>query len=200
MPDWEPEIQKQLSGLKLQAARELEIVEEVSQHLDDRYAELLNRGASEEEARRLTLAEMSSGNFFAQELKRTERQICREPVALGLGKTNHMESFFHDLRHAGRMLRKNPGFTAVAVLTLALGIGVNTAMFSVLNAMLLRPLPYPGSERLVRVYRTSPQSQSWAHSVPNFLDYQARNTVFDQMAAFTALDFDFNEDDEAAER
>src|SRR5439155_6240103 len=76
----------------------------------------------------------------------------------------------NDLKFACRQLLKNPGFTAVAVLTLALGIGANTAMFSVLNVLLLRALPYPNSERLVRVFRTSPQSQTWPHSVANFFD------------------------------
>ncbi len=72
----------------------------------------------------------------------------------------------NDLKFAFRQLLKNPGFTAVAVLTLALGIGANTAIFSVVNAALFRASPYPESERLVRVYRTSRQSQSWPHSVP----------------------------------
>src|SRR5436190_10536453 len=106
----------------------------------------------------------------------------------------------NDLRYAARQLINNPGFTAMAVLTLALGIGVNTSMFSVLNAILLRTLPYPGSERLVLVYRTSPQSESWPHSVPNFLDYQAQNTVFKQFVAFAWQDFDLNEPGQPAER
>src|SRR2546426_354343 len=91
----------------------------------------------------------------------------------------------NDLRYAGRMLLKSPGFTAVAVLTLALGIGANTAMFSVLNVLLLRALPYPNSDRLVRVFRTSPQSQTWPHSVANFFDHREQNSVFERMAAFT---------------
>ncbi|PYJ00106.1 MAG: hypothetical protein DME25_21475, partial [Verrucomicrobia bacterium] len=77
----------------------------------------------------------------------------------------------NDLRFALRQLVKNPGFTAVAVLTLALGIGVNTSMFSVLNTLLFQALPYPHSERLVRLFRTSPHSRSWPHSAANFLDY-----------------------------
>ena len=75
-----------------------------------------------------------------------------------------MERLWQDLRFGLRMLRKSPAFTAVAVLTLALGIGINTSMFSVIEATLLGGLPYPDAKRLVRVFRTSPQSQSWPHS------------------------------------
>jgi putative ABC transport system permease protein len=96
-----------------------------------------------------------------------------------------MERLWEDVRYSFRVLAKAPAFTAVAIVTLALGIGVNTSMFSVIDATLLGGLPYPEANRLVRVFRTSPQSQSWPHSVPNFLDYQAKNQVFEKMAAFS---------------
>ena len=76
----------------------------------------------------------------------------------------------NDLRFAFRQLLKNPGFTAVAVLTLGLGVGANTAIFTLINTILLHPLPYSEPERLVRVFCTSPQSSKWSHSVANFLD------------------------------
>src|SRR6185503_9238989 len=93
-----------------------------------------------------------------------------------------MTSVSQDLRHSLRMLLKHKGFTVVAVLTL--GIGVNTAMFSVLNTFLFRSLPYPQSERLIRVWRTSPHSQSWPHSAANFFDQHDKNTVFEKLAAY----------------
>ena len=105
-----------------------------------------------------------------------------------------------DLRFGLRMLLKNPGFTAVAVLTLALGIGANTAMFSVLNTYLFRALPYPESARLVRIYRTSPHSQSWPHSQGNFFDYREKNDVFEYMTAFTSISPSLSEDGAPAER
>ena len=95
-----------------------------------------------------------------------------------------MSSVLQDVRYSLRMLLKHKGFTVVAVLTLALGIGVNTAMFSVLNTFLFRSLPYPESDRLVRVWRTSPHSQNWPFSAANFFDYHDQNTVFEKMTAY----------------
>jgi hypothetical protein len=89
-----------------------------------------------------------------------------------------------DTRHAARSLRRAPMFAVVAIVTLALGIGANAAMFSVLNTYMLRPLPYPEPNRLVRVFRTSIHSQSWPHSFPNYVDHRSRNTVFEHLALY----------------
>lgn len=106
----------------------------------------------------------------------------------------------NDLRYAIRMLLKNPGFTAVAVLTLGLGIGVNTSMFTALQALLARPLPYPEAGRLVQVFQTSPHSQREPHhSAPNFLDYQ-QNGDFEFMAALNDKPFNLAEPGQPAER
>jgi len=111
-----------------------------------------------------------------------------------------MTSLSQDVRYSLRMLLKHKGFTIVAVLTLALGIGINTAMFSVLNTFLFRSLPYPQSERLIRVFRTSPHSQSWPHSVANFFDQHDKNTVFEKMAAYTYSNRNLTEQGHTAER
>ena len=105
-----------------------------------------------------------------------------------------------DLRFAFRQLAKSPGFTIVALITLALGIGLNTSMFSVLNVLLFRAPPYPDSSRLVRLFRTSPQSQMWPHSVANFFDHQAQNQVFERMAAATWATFNLAEPGTPAEQ
>ena len=96
----------------------------------------------------------------------------------------------NDLRYAMRQLPKNPGFTAVAVLTLALGIGANTAMFSIINGVLLRPLPYPEPERLVTLWERSPQRgiEQERVSGPDFLDWRAQNTVLSDMAVSPGWD------------
>src|SRR5215211_2490043 len=111
-----------------------------------------------------------------------------------------MTTMSQDVRFSLRMLQKHKGFTIVSALTLALGIGVNTAMFSVLNTFLFGSLPYPQSERLVRVWRTSPHSQSWPFSVANFFDQRAQNTVFEGMAAYTYASRTLTEHGQTAER
>jgi len=105
-----------------------------------------------------------------------------------------------DLKFALRQLLKNPGFTVVAVLTLALGIGVNTSMFSGLHSVLMPGQPYPDSDRLVRVFRTSPHSQRWPHSPANFLDGRGQNSVFTHMAATTSRPVNLSEAGQPAER
>ncbi len=96
-----------------------------------------------------------------------------------------MGTLLQDLRYGIRTLAKNPGFTIVAVLTLALGIGANTAIFSVVDAVLLRPLPYPESDRLFTVYQTLPQdpAQNTGVSYPNYLDWTQQNEAFESIAA-----------------
>jgi predicted permease len=111
-----------------------------------------------------------------------------------------MTSVLQDVRYSLRMLLKHKGFTVVAVLTLALGIGVNTAMFSVLNTFLFGSLPYPESNRLVRVFRTSPHSQNWPHSAANFFDQHDQNTVFEKMAAYNFSSRNLTEQGQIAER
>jgi hypothetical protein len=152
MPDWNNEITRQLARLKLAPTRESEIVEELAQHLDDRYHELLAGGASETEAEQLTLAELSENELFARQLQMVERKTAPEPIVIGTNrKINIVTDIWKDLRYGFRMLLKRPGFTAIAVITLALGIGASTAIFSAVNPILFESLPYPDAGQIVTI-------------------------------------------------
>ncbi len=99
-----------------------------------------------------------------------------------------MSTLLNDLRYAIRTLTQKPAFTVVAILTLALGIGANTAIFGVINAVLLRPLPYPQADRLVLLGEYSEQVPDMSIAMANFNDWVAQNTVFDNMVAYQGND------------
>jgi putative ABC transport system permease protein len=145
-----------------------DLSEEIREHLEQKVEELVAGGMSREEAEYLARREF--GNVTLME--RDSREVWR---------WSWMEDFLTDVRYGLRGLRKNPGFTAVAILTLALGIGANTAIFSVVNAVLLRPLPFQNAGRLVRAFGTFPISNESDVSPPDFLDYRAQNHVFDHL-------------------
>src|SRR5512146_681966 len=100
-----------------------------------------------------------------------------------------METVLQDVRYGARSLRKAPGFAAIAVITLALGIGANTAMFSIVNGVLLRPIPYAEPDHLLKLYTSMPQFRDASVSYPNFLDWQQRSRSFEQMAAYRTENF-----------
>src|SRR6266498_4293972 len=153
--------------------RELE--EEMRFHLEMKAEENAEAGIEPEEAR--YAAQRQFGN-----------QTLLWEVSRDMWSYRILETFAQDLRYGLWMMLKNPGFTAVAALTLALGIGANTAIFTVVNAVLLQPLPFHEPERLVRVWRSSAEDDRTALSFPDFADIRAKQTVFERMAAWRSGD------------
>jgi len=191
VPEWKVEIRRRLAGSKLEPTREAAIVQELAQYLDDCYAELLASGTTEAEAYQRTLAELSGSELLAWELRRAERQINQEPIVLGTNRsTNMLTDLIQDVRFGVRMLARQPGFAFVAVLTLALGIGANTAIFSLLDALLLKPLPIRQPELLVVVNIAKPDQPERGYSVfsyPVFREMREKNTAFAGMFARSGL-------------
>src|SRR5437588_8616040 len=191
MPDFKEEIRKRLAALNLAPTRENEIVEELSLHLEDHYEQSLRTGVSGDEAYDAALNELRASDLSGP-LKQIERRVQQEPVVIGRdGNANLLSDLWQDLRYGLRMLAKNPGFAAVAVIALALGIGANSAIFSVVNTVLLRPLPYKNPERLVLVWEEN-SKQGFPRDTPspaNFLDWRDQNQVFESMAAIAEASF-----------
>src|SRR5262249_13482441 len=114
--------------------------------------------------------------------------LMQEPgarcVRIGPQGRKSMATIFQDLRYAARTLWKSPGFTAIAVIALALGIGANTAMFSIVNGVLLRPIQYSQPERLLKLYTSAREFRNASVSYPNYLDWQQRSQSFETLAAY----------------
>ena len=186
MRDWAAHVRPRLSSLRLSPPREHEIVEELSQHLEDRWRDLVAGGASDDDATRLALAEFREGNLLAQYLSPLQQAQAPAPITPGAPTGHMLRDIWQDVRYATRLLRKQPGFTCATVVTLALGIGATTAIFSVVEGVLLRPLPYPDEGRIVRVGATnfaSPDSPM-PLSPRGYWHFANNNRAFQKFGAF----------------
>ena len=188
MPDWAGEVRTRLSSLQLSPTRESEIVEELSQHLDDRWRELIAGGASPEEATQLTLAQFRGGDVLAKYLAPLRQAHAASSVTLGAPTGSLLAALSQDLRYAARTLWKQPGFSAVAVLTLALGIGATTAIFSVVYGVVLKPLPFQAPDRLVALYHLAPGfgTRTLPQSPATYFTYRDNARVFEDIGVWSA--------------
>jgi hypothetical protein len=137
MPDWNRIVRERLASLHLRAAEEADLAEEVAQHLDDCYRELISAGESEQEAYRKTFAELDDLYPLRAAIQPNQRMPRHEPVSEGARFSGHLVlDLWKDLCFAGRTMRKNPLFVLFVVLTLGLGIGANTAVFTLINTLI----------------------------------------------------------------
>jgi len=184
--DWRAEIAERLTSLRLAPEEEADLADELSQHLEDRFRELRIRGMSDTEARRLVLEELDGEGSLASKLRDVVRRGT-VPATLGTpARGSLLAQLRQDARYAMRTMQRTPGFTAVVVLTLALGIGAATTIFSVVNGVLLTPLPYRNPQQLVVFYGTSPEKQLAEVSFPSglFVAIREKSRAFASMAAF----------------
>ena len=156
--------------------REEELAEELESHLKMAAQDRVERGEPLTDTEHAARREFGNVGLI--------REVTRDTWGGG-----SFDRLIQDLRFGARMLAKSPGFTAVAILTLALGIGANTALFSVVNGVLFNPLPYPQPEQLVTLHESKPNFESGSISFPNFKDWRKENTTFSMMGISRGYSF-----------
>src|SRR5882762_5076811 len=174
MREWKHEIRKRLAGSNLLPEREAEIIDELSAHLQDQYSQFRSGGATDEEAFRSVVRELDATDLLP-ELQASEKIVRSDPPAAGAASTGQwIFDFLQDLRYAARTLRKSPGFTAVAALSLALGIGANTAIFTIIDTLVLNPLPVARISELAAINTTQQKmaAQSGELQLLSFLNFK----------------------------
>jgi putative ABC transport system permease protein len=197
MRDWTAYVRAHLKLPALTAEREAHIVRDLAAQLEDFYREALARGASEPEADAHARAQIRDWDRMARDVADADRRHARpraERIAAAIeqrpqpqpGVLLMLAHILNDMRYALRQMTKVPGFTLVAVLTLAFGIGASSSVFSIVNAAMLQPLPYPQQDRLVTVFELLPRLGRFAVAPGNFLDWRVQNRVFEGIAAYAS--------------
>jgi putative ABC transport system permease protein len=193
MPDWKAHIRPRLASLRLSPTRENEIVDELAQHLDDRWREAMAGGAAEDEATRVALAQLRDDVLVRNlvplrqaHARHADHVLDETPVT---SKRAWLERLAQDVRFGARMLGRHRGLTFVAVLSLALAIGANAAVFALVDAVLLRPLGFTEPERLVLVWEASDSEPTQRGNVApgNYRDWQTRSRTLQEIAAFSTM-------------
>jgi putative ABC transport system permease protein len=181
MPNWKQYVQRHLPSLHIRPERETEIIEELAAQLDQAYQEALRNGEAPGIAEQIACAQFPSWQALARSIEMSERDANRLPPPLVHRLLRGIPS---DFRHALRVIRKNPGFALIAVATLALGIGGCVTIFSLIDAIILRPIDYRDPDQLVMVWEDNVTRgyRKNVVSMANFLDWKARNHVFSDLS------------------
>jgi predicted permease len=193
MADWKALVRARLSSLHLTPAAESELADELAEHLDDHHRELLSGGATEEEAYKNTISELDDMHPIRAGVDRGQRMAKHEAVPIGDARRGaYVDDLWRDLRYAARSVRRNPMFVLFVVVTLGCGIGANTAVFTLINTLILNPLPVENAAELAAVATvdavgTSQSSTPTPISYQNLKDYQTRNGVFRSLAGYTPM-------------
>jgi hypothetical protein len=194
---WIDIVQQRFTALGMPLDQDL--VDEFAAHLEQEYEDARAEGLDDASARRRALDLISAAHPLLQAararrpgvIRRVDRWSRHDPPTVEGGTLMSRLGFGRDVRYAARMLLRAPTFSAVAILTFAVGIGINTAVFSVVHAVLLRPLPYPDGDRIALVWMDNRRQgiRDDITSYPNYLDWRERNTVFAHLAAYTGQAF-----------
>jgi putative ABC transport system permease protein len=187
MPDWEAYVRERLPVLQVSPEREVEIVQELAQELEQSYAEAITGGSSDAEAFQTAQAHIADWHALAGEINSAERAV--QPVLTTNGPSRPVSGIKKDVVYAFRGLRKNPAFAAIAVLTLAFGIGANTAIFTVANTVAFRPLPCTNSDQLVTVETRKsrePELEPWS-SAPDLFSLRERTRALSAIAGISPV-------------
>ncbi len=203
MPDWKRGVRENLDLCGLEPVRQSEIVEDLAQQLDDAYQDGLARGMSDDQAAAFAWSQCPDWPGLSRELRQSRRGAVGAMGRLE-GKACDAEAggsrwaawaaVAQELLFAVRMMRKAPAFTAAAVLTLALGIGANSTIFSVMSATFLKPLPFPDPDRLALIWETPARASADTNiaTAPRFWEWQRQNRTFEQMALFDSAGKGYN--------
>ncbi len=176
---WENYVREHLPDLRVDPAREAEIVSELAQQLEQAYRDAILSGASEPEAIHQAQAQFNDWNKLAREIESAEQRVVDPPLP-----AKPWFGALHDLRYAARFFHRNPAFAAVAVITLAFGIGGNTAVFTMVDALVLHGLPYSEPDRLMAIDTTKSQQayiEPWTSAL-DFFDLRDRTHAFSSIA------------------
>jgi putative ABC transport system permease protein len=192
MHDWRRYVRTHLPALETSPEREVEIVDELAHQLEAAYDGAIACGATDAEAQAQAIAEVPDWHELAFTLSGIEHKAA-PALPAGGPSGGLMGDFIRDVRYAMRMLGRAPGFAALAIATLALGIGATTIVYSLVDGILLRPLPIAEADRVIIAREVSPRGTEIGVAWPNFLDWRARAKSFDDLAGWSGLSVNLTE-------